>query len=395
MKRFFAILLGAALFFSVDAHALRGGGGGSVSATSIATAESGEDSLTAFATGGQTSATALSATVTNHRVSTVATAGDSVKLPAATVGLRHYVRNDGVAAMQVFGQSTETINGVASATGISQAPGMGVWYICTTAGAWTTSPVSTITATTQFLAPTGANLTPSYSFSGATGVGMYNAGSGFAGIAGSNGAQIFAGTTGALLSAPTILQVPSGAYIGWSSGVLTSSTDTAMVRAATNSIQFSGGTSAAGAATARTELNKSVTGIANAVATDVLTVTIPNAAHSASLRTRITCSLGAGGAIGANEATATNTYMTVITRTAGVATVVAISSASDAAASAVAGAATVTATLANTAMTGAVGATQTFTQQATVSRSGGSSTNHTCLVHAQLMNANSTGVTIQ
>jgi hypothetical protein len=50
------------------------------------------------------------------------------------------VRNDGAAAMQVFGQATETINGVASATGISQGVGMGVWYECTTAGAWTTSP---------------------------------------------------------------------------------------------------------------------------------------------------------------------------------------------------------------------------------------------------------------
>lgn len=384
MKRILSWLLALAVAAApFDSLAIRGvTSSGSTTTASIATAESGEDSLTAFATGGQTSATALSATVTNHRVSTVATAGDSVKLPAATVGLRHYVRNDGVAAMQVFGQSTETINGVASATGISQAPGMGVWYICTTAGAWTTSPVSTITATTKMLIPDGSASVPSLGLASdddGSGTGFFRQAANTIGVA-FNGTERFRFSGNSLQTSLAIVLSPLG------------SVDNVINYVAANCILYSAST---GTATGRTECNKSVTGIANAVATDVLTVTIPNAAHSASLRTRITCSLGAGGAIGANEATATNTYMTVITRTAGVATVVAISSASDAAASAVAGAATVTATLANTAMTGAVGATQTFTQQATVSRSGGSSTNHTCLVHAQLMNANATGVTIQ
>jgi hypothetical protein len=97
----------------------------------------GEDTVTAFATGGQGSATALSSTVYNHRVTVCATAGDSVKLPAATVGQDHYVRNDGAASMQVYGQATETIDGVASATGVAQAAGTGVFYVCTTAGKWT------------------------------------------------------------------------------------------------------------------------------------------------------------------------------------------------------------------------------------------------------------------
>ena len=113
--------------------------GGSVTASGIATALGAEDTVTAFATGGQTNATALSSTVTNHRVSVVATAGDSVKLPAATAGQQHYLRNDGVAAMQVFGQATETINGVASATGISHPAGVGMWYVSTAAGKWTTT----------------------------------------------------------------------------------------------------------------------------------------------------------------------------------------------------------------------------------------------------------------
>jgi hypothetical protein len=112
-------------------------GGSSVTGASIATALGGEDTVTAFATGGQGSATALSSTVYNHRVTVCATAGDSVKLPAATVGQDHYVRNDGAASMQVYGQATETIDGVASATGVAQAAGTGVFYVCTTAGKWT------------------------------------------------------------------------------------------------------------------------------------------------------------------------------------------------------------------------------------------------------------------
>lgn len=124
-----------------------GGGGGSVTLASIFSALGGENAVTAFATGGQTNATALSSTVALHRISVCATAADSVKLPAATVGQIHYVFNAGVAACQVFGQATETINGVASATGISQDIGMGVWYECTVAGAWTTTPVSVITGT--------------------------------------------------------------------------------------------------------------------------------------------------------------------------------------------------------------------------------------------------------
>lgn len=177
----------------------------------------------------------------------------------------------------------------------------------------------------------------------------------------------------------------------------TSATDPAttasavIARVADNSLRFS---ATAVTTTSRTEMNKAVTAIANAVATSVLTITIPNAAHSASLLVRVTGSLGAGGAIGANEATATNDYVVAITRTAGVAAVAAISAASGAAATAVAGAATVTCTATLAAVGGAVGATNTIDVQVTISRSGGSSANHTCLVYAVLMNANVTGITI-
>jgi hypothetical protein len=46
------------------------------------------------------------------------------------------------------------------------------------------------------------------------------------------------------------------------------------------------------------------------------------------------------------------------------------------------------------AVSGAVGASNSFTVDVTISRSGGSSDNHTCLCYAKLLNANVTGITI-
>jgi hypothetical protein len=180
--------------------------------------------------------------------------------------------------------------------------------------------------------------------------------------------------------------------MGWSSGVIGSGNDVTIFRAGPNSLRFA--PTSAATTTSRTELNSAIASIPDAVATAALTITIPNAAHSASLLVRVTGSLGAGGAIGANEATATNTYLIALTRTAGVAAVASISAALGGAAVAVAGAATVTCTAAMSAVSGAVGATNTFTVNVTITRSGGASTNHTCLVYAQLMNANASGITI-
>jgi len=103
-----------------------------------------EASVTAFAGGGKASATPLSATKNFHRISVCATAADSVLLPAATVGQMHFLRNDGAAAAQVFGAGTDTINAVATATGVSLAPGSGVLFFCLSAGAWVTSVLTTV-----------------------------------------------------------------------------------------------------------------------------------------------------------------------------------------------------------------------------------------------------------
>lgn len=96
--------------------------------------ESSVDNLTAHAGGGQASALQLTAEL--NRVSTVATIGDSVKLPPSFPGMTIILENAGANAMQVFGAGTDTINGVVTATGVSQMAGSVVIYTCYTSGAW-------------------------------------------------------------------------------------------------------------------------------------------------------------------------------------------------------------------------------------------------------------------
>ena len=90
--------------------------------------------LTAHAGGGQASALALTSGINN--VTTVATANDSVKLPVSAAGMEILVINDSANAMQVFGAGTDTINDIASATGVSQLAQSAVLYSSPVAGKW-------------------------------------------------------------------------------------------------------------------------------------------------------------------------------------------------------------------------------------------------------------------
>lgn len=99
------------------------------------------NSLTAHSGGGQGSALALTKQINN--VATVAAPADSVKLPVSVAGRTITIINSAATnAMQVFGAGTDTINGVATGTGVSQAAGTVVNYTCTLAGAWFANPVS-------------------------------------------------------------------------------------------------------------------------------------------------------------------------------------------------------------------------------------------------------------
>lgn len=103
--------------------------------------ESSLDGIVAKAGGGQTNATQLFNEV--NEVGTVASAGDSVKLPPAQKGLTVFVVNKGANAMQVFGYNTDTVDDVAAATGVSHMPNSIVIYTCTTAGKWRSNGLAT------------------------------------------------------------------------------------------------------------------------------------------------------------------------------------------------------------------------------------------------------------
>lgn len=219
---------------------------------------------------------------------------------------------------------------------------------------------------------------PSITFGATATTGMYSSGSGQIAFTASATLRMFVGDGNTV----------------WSNTEAFGYQDASIGRGGANSLNFGSTTPSAGAATTRTEINKAVTAFTDAVAKTVFTVTVPNAAHHAVIELEVQGALGAGGAIGAGEAMATNTYKIAIVRTAGVATVATATAAGSAVAVAVAGANTVTATAAVSAISGAVGATQTFTIDVTITKNAGTSDNHTCLAYAKLMNANATGITI-
>lgn len=90
--------------------------------------------ITAHAGGTKAAATVLTAQF--NRITVCATSADSVLLPAAVVGRVVDVFNDGAAPAQVFGAGTDTIDGVATGTGVVLTNAKRARYICFAAGAW-------------------------------------------------------------------------------------------------------------------------------------------------------------------------------------------------------------------------------------------------------------------
>ena len=98
-----------------------------------------DSTATVTAAAGGTKAAALALTAGNVNISVCATAADSVLLPLAQAGLVMNISNSGAASAQVFGAGTDTINDVATGTGVAQANGKSAVYFCTAsapAGKW-------------------------------------------------------------------------------------------------------------------------------------------------------------------------------------------------------------------------------------------------------------------
>ena len=109
--------------------------GSAMNAALAADITSSEDGITATAAGNQATARLLTAVL--NRLSVVATNGDSVKLPLGLVsGQYAIIINDGVANAQVYGSGTDTIDAVATATGVTLSAGKRGFFWCLTPGLW-------------------------------------------------------------------------------------------------------------------------------------------------------------------------------------------------------------------------------------------------------------------
>lgn len=100
----------------------------------IRKASSASSAITARAGGGQANATALTAAF--NRVTTVASAGDSVKLPSAEAGAMIVVRNGTATSMDVFPQTGQAINALSANTALAIAANTTAIFVSTVAGKW-------------------------------------------------------------------------------------------------------------------------------------------------------------------------------------------------------------------------------------------------------------------
>lgn len=110
---------------------------------SLPTSYANATGITAFATGGQASATAL--TKEQNNVTVCATAGDSVKLPAAVAGLRITVKNSGAAALDIFPATSDSIDALAVNLAVRIVPGSVATFYATSAIVWESSVDETLT----------------------------------------------------------------------------------------------------------------------------------------------------------------------------------------------------------------------------------------------------------
>lgn len=92
--------------------------------------------ITASATSNQAGATPLTRTI--NRITTVASAGDSVRLPAALPGAMILVKNTTATSMDVFPATGENINALADNAAFAVGATTSRMFFCALAGTWET-----------------------------------------------------------------------------------------------------------------------------------------------------------------------------------------------------------------------------------------------------------------
>jgi hypothetical protein len=113
--------------------------------------------ITAFATGGQASAVAL--TSEYNEITVCATAGDSVKLDTAAAGKVQWVKNNGVAPLDVFPSTGDSINALSANAAIRLPVGALVMFVAVDGTVWETNDqmLSTLGGVVMRVEPGTAN----------------------------------------------------------------------------------------------------------------------------------------------------------------------------------------------------------------------------------------------
>lgn len=95
------------------------------------------DNITAHAGGGQQLNTPLNASITLHRLTAVANAGDSVTLPPSKGGVFYIVTNAHASnSANVFPNTGEAINALGANNAFALGAGKVAVFVCVTAGQW-------------------------------------------------------------------------------------------------------------------------------------------------------------------------------------------------------------------------------------------------------------------
>ena len=168
------------------------------------------NSITAFATGGQASAVALTTAI--NRVTTCATLHDSVKLPTSVAGKWVAVINDGATGLDVFPATGDLIVGLAANLAVTvPAARISIFY-CAVAGTWSEKRPSIVPA--QFTTGTTTTTFAASQLTGAAFVNYTNTGANPGSIATRTATQMYSDDPTARISSTYLLRITNGQGTG-------------------------------------------------------------------------------------------------------------------------------------------------------------------------------------
>lgn len=171
---------------------------------------SNQTGITAFATGGQASATQLTEEINN--VTTVATAGDSVKLPAAVAGKHIWVKNSGAAALDIFPATSDSIDELAVNLAIRIYPNTSVHLYAKDGIVWESSIESlTVRADVTMAKEVNHTISVASTTTAATAGANLSIASGQGATSGNGGVATLAGGAGGATGTGGAVAITSGA----------------------------------------------------------------------------------------------------------------------------------------------------------------------------------------